>query len=418
MKKVLIITYYWPPSGGGGVQRWLKFAKYLPEYGWEPIIYTPENPSFDLQDMSLLSEVSPETDVIKFPIWEPYQLFESFSGQKTPSQGLAKSTKKKSFLSNFALWVRGNFFIPDPRRFWVRPSIKFLTDFVASNEIDTIVTTGPPHSMHLIGLGLKKKTGIKWVADFRDPWSKWDMLNTFKLGVLAKWQHSRLELRVLKHADEVMTVSDTWADDFRHIYQRKYHVVTNGFDAEDFNNIQDDVSNDKLKLYHFGLINAFRSPKGFWDALKEYNQEVEVQLTGTVSDEIMEMIHSDALLDKVVDITPPIPHDQVVHSFSKADALLLILNNSENAKGHLPGKLFEYLASKRPILALGPRDSDAAKIIRETNTGIVVNHDNKQEILKALKRIREEAYIPNIKEIEKFSRKALTEKLVHQVLTE
>lgn len=415
MKKVLIITYYWPPSGGGGVQRWLKFAKYLPEYGWEPIIYTPENPDFSIQDASLLEDVSDDLEVIKLPIWEPYQLFTKLSGKKTPSQGLISSDKKKSMFTNLALWVRGNFFMPDPRRFWVKPSVKFLTDIIERNNIDAIVTTGPPHSMHMIGLGLKKKLSVRWIADFRDPWSKWDMLDNFKLSFFAKKRHQKLELKVLQHANEVVTVSETWAAEFQLIYNREYKVITNGFDEDDFKSITAKKSNETFVISHFGLINDFRNPKNFWKALKEVStdKKIVVRLYGMIEHSIVDFIKADEVLNRIIDIRPSISHKDVLNAYAESDLLLLLFNDSKNAKGHIPGKLFEYLASKRPILAIGSKEGDASKIIETSNSGQVYSY--KENLTAGLQLMFEKAELGN-QSIEVYSRKNLTGKLVQEVL--
>src|SRR5688500_17692581 len=181
-KKVLIIAYYWPPSGGSGVQRWLKFVKYLPQFGWEPYVFTPENPSFAIRDESLLKDVPPEAEVIHFPIWEPYEAFFRVSGlfgnrQTAKPTSLVSSSKTRSVFQRLSTWVTGNLLIPDPRRFWVKPSVNFLHEFLQENEIGTIITTGPPHSMHLIGRNLKRRNPhLRWFADFRDPWSDWGLL--------------------------------------------------------------------------------------------------------------------------------------------------------------------------------------------------------------------------------------------------
>src|SRR6185295_13357036 len=176
-KKVLIITYYWPPSGGSGVQRWLKFVKYMPQFGLAPFVFTPENPSFEVRDESLLRDVPSEAEIIHFPIWEPYRLFNTISavfGKKKISQVDQVATGKRSLFQKITSWIRGNLFIPDARKFWVKPSVTILYDLLKSNAINTIITTGPPHSLHLIGLMLKQQNpSLKWIADFRDPWSEW-----------------------------------------------------------------------------------------------------------------------------------------------------------------------------------------------------------------------------------------------------
>ncbi|MTI40908.1 glycosyltransferase family 4 protein [Fulvivirga lutimaris] len=417
MKKVLIITYYWPPSGGGGVQRWLKFAKYLPEFGWEPVIFTPENPDFDIQDQSLLKDVSSELEVIKLPIWEPYTLFAKVNKGKKLKQGLVSSDSKQSWLTSLALFIRGNFFIPDPRKFWVKPSIKFLSRIIDDNKIDVVVTSGPPHSMHLIGLGLKKKLGIKWLADFRDPWSKWDMLDQFKMTSLVRGIHRRLERKVLANADEVLTVSQSWSKEFEQIHQRKYSVINNGFDADDFETSISKSSDKQFVISHFGLINQFRNPVNFWKAIKKVIHDnpqlsFKINLFGTIEASILDALKNDKLLKAIVEIKSPVSHDQVLKEYQKSDVLLLLLNNTDNAKGHIPGKLFEYMASGRYVLALGPADGDSASIINETGIGKVLDWHDAQGIEEALKAtLQATDSNRNSNAIGKYTRKALTENL-------
>lgn len=417
MKKVLIITYYWPPSGGGGVQRWLKFAKYLPEFGWEPIIFTPENPDFDIQDQSLLKDVSPELEVIKLPIWEPYSLFAKVNKGEKLKQGLINGGEKRSFFNALALFIRGNFFIPDPRRFWVKPSVKFLSRIIDDNKIDVVVTTGPPHSMHLIGLGLKKKLGVKWLADFRDPWSKWDMLEQFKMLPIANAMHKRLERKVLANADEVLTVSQSWSKEFEQLYPRKYTVITNGFDTEDFDTDVSKSSANQFVISHFGLINEFRNPIHFWKAIKKVIADkpqvnFKINLFGTIASEISAWLEKDEILKDVVELKSPVSHDQVLKEYQKSDVLLLLLNNTDNAQGHIPGKLFEYMASNKYVLALGPVQGDSASIINETGIGEVLNWRDEEGIERVLSSvIKSNGSNRNNKAIEKYTRKSLTENL-------
>ena len=421
MRKALIITYYWPPSGGGGVQRWLKFAKYLPQFGWQPVIFTPENPDFNIKDESLTKDVSADTEVLKLPIWEPYQLFEKVTGKKTPAQGLTNLKQSKSLLTKAAMWIRGNVFIPDPKRYWVKPAVKFLKEIIETNNIDVVVTTGPPHSMHLIGLQLQKQLGVCWVADFRDPWSKWDMLDNFNLSRLARWQHKRLEHNVLRQADEVITVSTTWAEEFAGIYERNYHVITNGFDEEDFDHYKRQSNSDKFIISHFGLLNAFRNPEVLWQVLEELlneNLEIELHLYGMIEPQIIALLQTYTTLWRNTVVKPPVSHDEVLRAYQEADVLLLLLNHSENAKGHLPGKLFEYLATDRPILALGPPASDASAIIQKTQTGATINwadYSGMKEYLMALID-RPGAFNSHADEVAKFSRARLTDQLVNEVL--
>ncbi len=223
MKKVLIITYYWPPSGGAGVQRWLKFTKYLREYGWEPIIYTPENPESPNNDSSLEKDIPKNLTVLKTKIWEPYNFYKIFIGQKKDQKVnaafLTESKKPKKF-EKIAVWIRGNFFIPDARKFWVKPSIQYLTTYLKDNPVDAVISTGPPHSMHLIAQGLKKKLNIPWMADFRDPWTNIDFYSKLMLTSFADHKHKRLELGVLNDADVVTCVGQTWLDELEDLYKK------------------------------------------------------------------------------------------------------------------------------------------------------------------------------------------------------
>jgi hypothetical protein len=264
-KRVLIITYYWPPSAGSGVQRWLKFAKYLPEFGWEPVIFTPENPDFDLKDENLEKEIHPSIEVMKFPIWEPYGLFRKIKKENLTDTAKVLEKRKKSFTDKTGIWLRANALIPDPRRFWVRPSVEFLTDLVKKGQFDAVITTGPPHSLHLIGLQLKRKTGITWLADFRDPWSKWEFLDTLPMLEWVRKKHESLEKEVLSESDAIITISPTFQKDFEIISGKKVHLITNGFDTSDLPENWDVLkpASDGIEIIYTGVIDAIRNPIPF-----------------------------------------------------------------------------------------------------------------------------------------------------------
>lgn len=424
MKKVLIVTYYWPPSGGGGVQRWLKFSKYLSDFGWEPVIFTPENPDFEVKDTSLLKDVKANIEVIKFPIWEPYHIFRKLTGAKGNNglkQGQVLEKSQKSLLQRLSIWIRGNFFIPDPRVFWVNPSVKFLTDIQKTNQFDVVITTGPPHSMHLIGYKLKKKTGLKWIADFRDPWSEWDILQKLKISSPVMALHKKLEKKVLKKADKVITVSENWKKNFEKLGSANVEVITNGYDPDDFIHLNRETRTKKFRISHIGMINEFRNSIGFKSALndlcierKEFFDDLILNFTGIISETFISRLSENSVFSEKIMVTGYLPHEKVQEEMSGSAVLLLLLNQSENAKGHLPGKLFEYLVSGRPILALGPEDSDTAKVIVSTNSGFVCDPDDAQGIKKALLKLFEmyksgETF--QQKNINAYSRKVLTEKL-------
>ncbi|HEY0092102.1 MAG TPA: glycosyltransferase, partial [Flavobacterium sp.] len=273
MKKVLIIAYYWPPAGGPGVQRWLKFVKYLPEFGYHPFVYIPENPTYPIIDESLLDEVSKNVSIIKGKIFEPYGILSFFDKGKANkiSSGIIPAEKKQRFIEKVALWIRGNVFIPDARVFWVRPSVKFLDRFLKQNGIDTIITTGPPHSLHLIGLKLKKKSNIRWIADFRDPWTTIGYHHLMKLSVFSEQQHKHLEHKVLNSADQIIVTSKSTKEEFRQITTKPICVITNGYDK----GLDVTVDLDsKFSISHIGSLMAGRNPKILWESLSELMKEI------------------------------------------------------------------------------------------------------------------------------------------------
>jgi len=382
MKKVLIITYYWPPAGGSGVQRWLKFTKYLPKYNWQPIIYTPENSYFEVQDEALLSDIPAEAEIWKTPIWEPYALKDKLFGKGGKSQSAGVVSSKKSLKNKVLNWVRGNVFIPDPKIYWVKPSVKVLLKKIQKEGIEHIITTGPPHSMHLIGLGLKKAMpNLKWIADFRDPWSELDLLEEFHLSNNSRKKHKDLEREVLQTADVTLTVSEAWVEDLKRLGGIRVELITNGYDAADFE--LKPKTNDKFIIGHYGLLNHLRNPKNLWKVLanlceenNKFNSKLEIHLSGNIDGEVLAEIESFSYLKGKVKQLGYLSHSQVLEQYNQADVLLLLLFNSNSGVGNYPGKIFEYFAAKKPILAFGPINSDAERLIEKTNTGKYFSYDD------------------------------------------
>lgn len=383
MPRVLIVTYYWPPSGGSGVQRWLKFAKYLPQYGWEPVIYTPENPDFTIEDQSLLSDVASGTTVLKTKIWEPYEIYKALTGKKGQKTNLAYAAKgkKEGFVHKVALTLRGNLLIPDPRCFWIRPSVKFLLDYLKEHPVDAIITTGPPHSMHRIGLGLHRKTGLPWIADFRDPWTNIDFYKELNLTKPADKIHRRMEQQIISEADCVVSVTPTWCAEFAAKHPKKIALVHNGYDEADVAE-KGTALDAEFSLVHIGSINAARNPKVLWKALRELDEEkpelrgkLKVKLVGNIEEIVFSDIEQYKLQD-FVEIVGYLSHQEAIDFQRKAQLLLLLINNTPNANGILTGKLYEYMASGRPTLAIGPTGSDIAKLLTETDAGTIVDFDD------------------------------------------
>ena len=271
-KRYLFITYYWPPAGGPGVQRWLKFVKYLRDFEVEPIVYVPENPHYPIIDKSFEAEIPSGITIIKQPINEPYQLAGIFSKKesKTISSGIIKDEKQQGFLQKMMLWVRGNLFIPDARMLWVKPSVKFLSAYLNENTIETIITTGPPHSLHLIGKQLKENLKLNWIADFRDPWTKIGYHQKLKLTKASQQKHLRLEREVLQTADHILTTSFTTKKDFSKITKKPISVITNGFDEDEEEEV---VLAEKFRLSHIGSLLSERNPLELWKALQELVSE-------------------------------------------------------------------------------------------------------------------------------------------------
>ncbi len=419
-KKVLIISYYWPPAGGPGVQRWLKFVKYLPEFDVEPIVYVPENPNYPLLDESLLEEVPNNATILKQPIKEPYKLAGVFSkkSSKAISKGIIPEQKKQSFVEKLMLFVRGNFFIPDARTGWVKPSVKFLSEYIAKEGIETIITTGPPHSMHLIGLQLKAKLGVKWLADFRDPWTTIGYHKQLKLMSSSAKKHKDLEREVLNSADDVIVTSFTTKIEFEAITSKPIHVITNGYDYEAQ---QEFTMDSKFSLAHIGSLLSKRNPEVLWRVLRDlrntsdsFARDFQLNLIGAVSEDVLRSMYKYGL-DNCIKNIGYVSHNKAVKHQKQSQLLLLIEIDSEETKCIIPGKLFEYMVSNRPIIALGPKDSDVEKIIKETNTGNYFYYNNynslKSVILEHYQAFKNNELQVHAIGLQKYSRKALTKSL-------
>lgn len=373
-KKILIISYYWPPAGGPGVQRWLKFVKYLPDFGWVPTVFVPENPSYPIVDESLQKEVSADLRVIRTKIWEPYQIAELFGkDNKKFKAGQFDVGKNQNWKSKLSIWVRGNFFIPDARVFWVKPSVKYLKNYLQNNHFDALVTTGPPHSVHLIGLELKKIfPKLKWVADFRDPWTDISYYKHLKLTKKSDRKHHQLEQQVFENADITLATSYADAENFR---QKGANVfcITNGFDGA---TESIEAPSEKFTLSYIGVLEQLRNPVILWQVLNEllaensgFSNDFKLKFVGRVDDKILLDIGNSALGNHV-EYPGYLPHAEANEAMQSAQLLLITNFPEAQSKGIIPGKIFEYLASGNQILSFGPAESDVQKILAETQAGM------------------------------------------------
>lgn len=413
IKRLLIITYYWPPTGGSGVQRWVKFSKYLPEYGWQPVIYTPENPERLAYDDSLLRDIPPEAEIIRRHISEPYNFYRKLFG-KGKQQVNPLSSNDRSFKSRLSRWLRGNLFIPDPRVGWVRPSARYLCKYLKEHPVDAVITTGPPQSMHLIGRELKRRTGITWIADFRDPWTQMFYYKHLSLSRFADKKHHRLEQSVLDEADAVIAVSPSVRDDFATQTSTPVELITNGFDPDDFPPQQDSGKDDgKFRIVHTGLFAADGNPLNLWDVLAsrcssdpDFASRLEIRLAGKTDAQITDAIRERGLGENLVNLGY-LPHEKVVEEQRNASLLILPLRQEPEYAKVLPGKIFEYLASGKPILGIGQEDGAAALILKDAGAGKMFDWDKRSELLEFI-----DDKHNSKKNIEKYNRRVLTAGLV------
>ena len=420
-KRVLIVCYYWPPAGGPGVQRWLKFVTYLGQFGVEPTVFVPENAHYPLTDEAFLSEVPVNVTVVKFPIKEPYRFAKWISKKKTKTISSGIITEKQpSLLEKFMLFIRGNLFIPDARVGWVKPASSFLQQYLAENNIETIVTTGPPHSVHLIGLRLQKAVGVKWIADFRDPWTTIHYHQSLRLTAASAKKHKDLERKVLTSADHVVVTSQGTKKEFSAITKKPITVITNGYDGE-YKTPR--IPDEKFSLVHIGSLLSNRNPAMLWKVLSalinenaEFAAQLQITLAGAVSEEVKQSLAAFGLSPFLQD-EGYVAHQKALQLQQNAQLLLLIEMNRPETKVILPGKLFEYLQAGRPIVALGPEGSDMEAIIAETKTGWFFSYSEEKELQEQLLQCFYDFQQNNLKvaaaSIEKYSRKALTETMAH-----
>ena len=424
-KKILIISYYWPPSGGVGVQRWMNFALQLKERGWDPVVLTPENPQFEIKDEQLLDRVK-EIVVKRVPIWEPFDLFHSLTGQKdrkNVQQGLVLEKSRKSAIDALTVWIRGNLLIPDPRVFWLRKAAKAALELIEQEKVDYMVTTGPPHSMHLIGRRVKRRVNqVKWIADFRDPWSKWDVLKKLNASALALWIHQRLEHSVVQEADHVITVSDRLASSLG-----AAHVIHNGVTIGSRKS-ESKPAKDSFTIGYYGLLNELRNPSKLWLILDQMCREDEafasklkIRIGGVISESIKsELMKLDQLKDRV-SFLGYLPHDSLVNEYSKCDLLLLLLNKSDNSKWILPIKFFEYISARRMMLCLGERNSDLGNLMNNRNVGEILSYSEISQITAFIEDVYENERTPSDEDItallKQFSHKTSAERL-EQILND
>ena len=429
MKRVLIISYYWPPTGGSGVQRWVKFAKYLPSEGWQPVIYTPENPEQLATDASLEAEIPAEAEIIKTHIIEPYELYKKFLRKSGHSKEAVEvnpvNAQNKSFLQKVAMWVRGNLFLPDPRCLWIRPSVSYLKKYLKDHPVDLIVSTGPPQSMHIIGMKLARQTGLPWIADFRDPWTRIFYFKHLSMTRTTERWHKKMEKKVLDAASAVVAVSPLVQQEFQEMTQTPVELITNGFDECDFAGAAcTEAAGGRDKdfiITHTGLFAADGNPSVLWETLREkcikdpvFKDRLKIKLIGKTDRQITESIEAAGLGENLTDMGYQ-PHDKAVEEQRRASLLILPLRKEPEYRAVLPGKLYEYLASWRPVLGIGQPDGAMSMILNTTKTGVVFNWEDKASVSRFIdlcwKNHLEGRLVVDDADISQFTRRNLTRRM-------
>ena len=384
LKKVLIITYYWPPSGGISVHRCLKFAKYLREFGWEPIIYAPSNAHYPYTDEGTFKDIPEGLEIIYGWILEPFRLFKILTGRKLKDpmiNPLHARNKKSNLPEKISVWIRANFFIPDARSCWIKPSVRRLTRYLKNNPVDAMFSDGPPHTNTVIACKLRQKFDIPWLADFQDPWTQVDYYDLFPITRLADKKHRKLEQEVFQYADKITIASPTWKKDLEQIGAKNVDVLYYGYDEEDFNHTRYTLSKEFV-ISHAGLMGYDRNPEAFLKSVREiidtndsFKNRFKLILAGIVDYSIVDLIKELGLTSHV-EFPGTISKEKAIELTLTSHMLLLPLNKAENYKGRIPGKFYECLRSGRPVIALGPADSDVNQILRETGQGKCFDYDD------------------------------------------
>jgi len=413
-KKVLIITYYWPPSGGPGVQRWLKFAKYLPDCNIEPIIIAPhpDVAEYPIRDTSLLNDVSSDIEVHLTDNSSFYDTYKKFTKAKSaPYSGFANDANP-SFKQKISRFFRGNFFLPDSRRGWNKFAYNKAAELIKKYDIDTVITTSPPHSTQLVGLKLKNRLGVKWIADMRDPWTDIYYYNNFYPTTIAKYIDGKYEKSVLESADYVISVSEFIKKQFaaksNRINPDKILVIPNGFDESDFPTTNR-KKGDIFTISYTGTLAANYDISGFIKVLKNFKGDYRLQFVGKVDANVQRLIDNE-IGDHSI-FKGFVPHSESINTLLSSDMLLLVIPVIKDNEGILTGKLFEYIGSGKPILCLGPKHGDAANIITHAEAGITCNYNDIEDVNNFINTVYKSRKLNNSDKKDLYSRVSLTKEL-------
>jgi hypothetical protein len=393
-KRVLVIAYYWPPAGGPGVQRWLKFVKYLPQHGWTPTVVVPKNAAYPVLDPSLQDDVATDLNVISAPIFEPYEAVLRLLKRRDAERLGSTGNKKSGSINKLMRWLRGNILLPDPRVLWHRPAIRACQAAIhnaASNgaPFDLIITTGPPHSVHLIGQSLKKANKLPWVADFRDPWREMDYLDDFLPTQRTRDVHFKMERNVVNDCDMLLMTSKGIQTSLavHEVSAEKLCLIPNGWDPEDLPLPSSTAPSPTphWNMGHFGSLFPIRNAPGLWKAIATWNkrggQQIHLHFYGVVHPEIKAEL-STTLAGCWTD-HGYVSHRDAVSAMQQMDTLLMLQNRSKSGRYAIPGKAFEYLALAKPMLIVTPKPSDLDDLATQWGC-ITIGYDDEREALQKI----------------------------------
>lgn len=390
--KILILTYYWPPGSGPGVQRWLKMSHELCESGHEVTVVTVADGAYPSMDESLVSEVDSRVRVIRTATREPFRLFNRLRGKKGKEipVGLTGIKESSSPIQRFAIWLRANYFIPDARKGWRPYAIRAIEDILKENELDVIITSGPPHSLHKVGQHFQMNHGMKWVADFRDPWVNIHYHELMPMSPKAKAKHQHMEDEVLQKADLVTVVSPGMEREFRD-RANDIRIIYNGYDQEDFDVVSTEVDEGVFSISYVGNLKPNQNVEAFWEALselcsesKDFSTKLRLRLIGR-KDPGLTLRLRKLLPEGTVEDIPYLEHKEAVAAMCRSSVLLFIIPKAKDNIGILTGKLFEYLASGRPMLSIGPVGGDAADILNDCSRSKMLAYGDKEGIKAQLR---------------------------------
>jgi glycosyltransferase involved in cell wall biosynthesis len=373
----------------------LKFAKYLRETGWEPVIFTAEGAHYPTVDPTNERDVPEGVEVIRQPIWEPYALYKKFMGKSADenvNNVFYSDDADGGWKHKAAVWVRSNFFIPDARATWIKGSVKRLTSYLVDHPVDAIISDGPPHTNTRIATLVSRATETPWLADFQDPWTQVDYYQLLNLTSWGRKKHERQEQEAFAQASRTTTVSSSWKRDLEAIGAKNVAVITYGYDPEDFADLKR-TGHKKFTLTHLGIMGYDRNPVNLFRAIallkKEvpgFAEDVELRLFGQLDYRVKKNILAEGIGEQT-NFAGNVTRAEALQQQVDSHLLLLLLNQQDNAKGRIPGKLFEYLAARRPILNFGGTDSDVAGILTATDSGSTFAYDESPEAIAGMLKI-------------------------------